>query len=259
MISADEAYAHCAAVARNHYENFPVASVLVPLGMRKHLFAIYAFSRQADDIADEPWTLNDAERIDQLDEMSMKLDGLVSYEADPVFIALHHTIRECKLPLSPFQRLLTAFKSDVNFVAPQSWDNVLTYCSNSACPVGELFLRLSYAGDEPPAEAIIASDAVCTALQITNFLQDVGLDLERGRTYLPLPNAEVLYRTRELFAKGASVTRYVTSWRLKLELRAIIAGGRTILDYCEQRADRNQRPTLGAMAILRIVGHMGTS
>ncbi|MBK6761023.1 MAG: squalene/phytoene synthase family protein [Ignavibacteria bacterium] len=185
MISVDEAYAHCANVARRHYENFPVASVLVPLRMRKHLFAIYAFSRLADDIADEPWTTDTSARIAALDELEQKLVGSSDISEDPVFVALHQTIKEARLPLAPFLRLLTAFKSDVNFVTPTTWEDVLAYCSNSADPVGELFLRLDHNGREPSAEAIACSNAICTALQITNFLQDLGTDLQRGRSYLP--------------------------------------------------------------------------
>lgn len=242
MLSVDEAYAHCEKVAQSHYENFPVASVLVPLKMRKHLFAIYAFSRLADDIADEPWTTDDQARLDALEIIQQKLLGRADVSNDPVFIALHHTINVAALPLAPFQRLLTAFRSDVSFIAPTSWEDVLSYCSNSADPVGELFLRLDYEGKEPPPDAIAASNAICTALQITNFLQDLGIDLSRGRVYLPLDDAEVIRRTRALFDQGANVVGYVHSWRLRLELRAIIAGGRVMLWMCERRKDRNQRP-----------------
>ena len=225
MLSVDEAYAHCEKVAKSHYENFPVASVLVPHKMRKHLFAIYAFSRLADDVADEPWTTDDQARLDALEIIEQKLLGRADVSNDPVFIALHHTINVARLPIAPFHRLLTAFMSDVSFVAPTSWEDVLAYCSNSADPVGELFLRLDYAGDEPPAEAIEASNAICTALQITNFLQDLGVDIARGRHYLPLSDAEVITRTRALYRQGASVVGYARSWRIRLELLAIIAGG----------------------------------
>ena len=246
MISVDEAYAHCEKVAKSHYENFPVASVLVPHKMRKHLFAIYAFSRLADDIADEPWTTNDQARLDALNLLELKLQGVANVSEDQVFIALHDTIATARLPLDLFLRLLAAFRSDVNFVAPTTWEQLLAYCSNSANPVGELFLRLDYAGDEPPAEAIEASNAICTALQITNFLQDLGIDLARGRAYLPLDDAEVIRRTRALFDQGASVVGYARSWRIRLELRAIIAGGRIMLWKCERRKDRLSRPIIPA-------------
>ncbi|MBK6418434.1 MAG: squalene/phytoene synthase family protein [Ignavibacteria bacterium] len=255
MISVDEAYAHCANVARRHDENFPVASVLVPLRMRKHLFAIYAFSRLADDIADEPWTTDTSARIAALNELEHELVGSSDISEDPVFVALHQTIKEVRLPLAPFQRLLTAFKSDVNFVTPTTWEDVLAYCSNSADPVGELFLRLDHNGREPSAEAIACSNAICTALQITNFLQDLGTDLQRGRSYLPITDSDVIKRTRALFDKGAPVVNHAHSWRLRLELRAIIAGGRTMLDLCEQRTNRLERPTLGARAVARMVGN----
>lgn len=255
MVSADEAYAHCAELARNHYENFPIASVLVPLRMRKHLFAIYAFARQADDVADEPWTNNADDRLMKLNEMTKGLNGLMDISNDPVFVALHETIRANKLPLAPFQRLLSAFRSDINFVAPRTWEDVLAYCSNSANPVGELFLRLDYLGGEPTPKAIEMSNAICTALQITNFLQDLGTDLARGRRYLPLPDDEVIRCTRLLFEQGASVVQHARSWRVKLELRAIIAAGRTMLDMCERRHDRLERPSLGIRNVMTLVRH----
>ncbi|MCX6140020.1 MAG: squalene/phytoene synthase family protein [Candidatus Kapabacteria bacterium] len=255
MITVDEAYAHCADLARRHYENFPVASVLVPLRMRKHLFAIYAFSRLADDIADEPWTNSVEERLDALHVLEAKLHGTFDVSDDPVFVALQDTIRTARLPLAPFQRLLDAFISDAAFIPPKTWSDVLAYCNNSANPVGELFLRLELDGEEPKPEAVEASNAACTALQIVNFLQDLGLDLERGRRYLPLPDAEVIRLTQALFKQGAPVVGYARSRRIRLELRAIIAGGRTMLDLCEQRTDRLQRPTLGFRSVLAMTRH----
>lgn len=243
----NEAYAHCRQIATSHYENFPVASVLVPSRMRKHLYAIYAFSRKADDIADEG-NASVEERLRELEKLRLLLRAESS--DDPVLCALLMTIKDCRLPLSLFDRLLDAFESDVSFTPSTSWNQVLAYCHNSADPVGELFLRLDYEGDEPPIDAIMASDRICTALQITNFLQDLSIDIPRGRTYLPLPDAEVINRTRQLFDEGACVVRYARSWRLRMELRAIIYGGRTMLELCARRKDRLTRPRLTMWTLL---------
>lgn len=246
-MTLDRAYEHCALIARKHYENFPVASFAVPMSIRRHLFALYAFSRHADDIADEG-NVTAAERLHMLSDVRNALrDETIDH---PIFIAVRNTVRECRLPLEPFDRLLDAFTQDVNFTPFSSWDDVLSYCNNSANPVGELFLRLAFRGQEPPQEAIQASDCVCTALQITNFLQDLGVDLARGRSYLPIPDSEVYKRTRELYRKGAVVTQHVQSWRLKLELWLIVQGGMMMLELCGSRTDRMQRPTLSLWTVI---------
>lgn len=243
----NEAYAYCRQIATTHYENFPVASILVPSRMREHLYAMYAFSRKADDIADEGGASAE-QRLKQLRELRLELRKESSN--DPVIFALLITIKECQLPLTLFDRLLDAFESDVSYTSPSSWHEVLTYCHNSADPVGELFLRLDYGTDDPPAVAVIASDRICSALQITNFLQDLSIDIARGRNYLPVTDAEVIERTRQLYDDGAQVVRYLRSWRLRLELRAIIYGGRTMLELCARRSDRFVRPRLTIWTLL---------
>ena len=245
----DAAYAHCARVASSHYENFPVASVLVPLRMHKHLFALYAFSRRADDIADEPWTSSQAARLDALDALERALTDDTVHSDDLMITAVRATLRDCGLPTTPLLRLLEAFRRDVNFVAPSTWDDVLTYCSFSANPVGELFLRLDH-GPHPIADTTLsASDAICTALQITNFLQDLSIDLPRGRHYLPIPIDDVIARTRELYRQGRSVASAAKSLRVRLELRAIIAGGEAMLELCARRSSTDVRPALSARHI----------
>lgn len=246
-MTTQEAYHYCRMVATEHYENFPVASVLVPKSMRNHLFAIYAFARVADDIADEGSASSD-ERIGRLQTLGNVLrEGDAN---DPVVTAVRATIETCDLPLQLFDRLLTAFERDANFCAPKSWEDVLEYCHYSANPVGELFLRLAYRGKEPPAEAITASNDICSALQVTNFLQDIGVDLRRGRNYLPLSDDETVRRTQNLYDSGKVVVRYIPSYRLKAELWAIIHGGRTMLRLCRNRADRTVRPTLSLWSLL---------
>lgn len=182
-------YSFCLNMVRNHYENFPVASWLLPAKIRKPISAIYAFARTADDIADEG-TASDNERLKQLDEMAQKLD-LIRYGKavdDPIFIALSDTIEKFDLPISLLHDLLTAFKMDVTIHRYKDFDELLNYCKYSANPIGQLLL---YLFNSVTVENIAYSDAVCSALQIINFLQDIEQDYaEQGRIYLPLDGME---------------------------------------------------------------------
>lgn len=252
------AYASCEQLAREHYENFPVASRLVPARMRPHIAAIYAFARYADDLADEG-ERPAADRIADLEAWGRRLDRAVrDGQVDPgqhaeVFVAIRHSIAECRLPVSLLHDLLSAFIQDVTVKRYASWEDLLDYCRRSANPVGRLVLRVAgYERDDLDA----ASDAVCTALQLTNFWQDVEIDRRKGRLYVPASVwqpagareedldarrltpawraalAEVTRRTRELFAAGRPVADGVAG-RLRYELRATWLGGNRILDKLE--------------------------
>ena len=175
------AYAACEALARSHYENFPVASRLLPRKMRPHIAAIYAFARVADDIADEG-ELPAAERQTRLDAWRRRLHGALSIErsaAEPtdhedlIVVALSHSIHACRLPIELFDDLLSAFEQDTMTTRYASWAEVFDYCRRSANPVGRLVLRVAGRCDE---DADRSSDALCTALQLTNFWQDFGRD-----------------------------------------------------------------------------------
>ena len=265
------AYAYCERLARTHYENFPVASALLPARMRPHVAAIYAFARIADDMADEG-TRRAADRLADLDDWERRLDAAAGQVPIPqdaradVFLALRQTMRDCGLPAQLFRDLLSAFRQDVTQTRYATWDEVLDYCRRSANPVGRLVLRV--AGYEHPA-LDAASDAVCTALQLANFWQDFEIDWRRGRLYVPesiwrpagareadldgrvltpawrAALADVTLRTRALFAAGRPVCDGVTG-RLRYELRATWLGGTAILDKLEA-ADFDvfaRRPTL---------------
>ena len=252
------AYAACEQLGRSHYENFPVASLLLPARMRPHVAAIYAFARIADDMADEG-TRPAGERLGDLDRWGGRLDealaGRIS-AVEPhahVFVALRHSIDVCRLPPSLFHDLLSAFKQDVTIARYATWEALLDYCRRSANPVGRLVLRVAGAAS---ADADAASDAVCTALQLTNFWQDLEIDRTKGRIYLPeeiwrpagareedlvarrmTPGwksalREVTARTRALFDDGRGVCDAVAG-RLRLELRATWLGGTRILDRLE--------------------------
>lgn len=258
----DEAYAACLEIARGHYENFPVASWLVPPSLRPHVAAVYAFARGADDIADEPGR-SAGERLALLDEWGEDLHRPARM---PVFVALHHTRQQFDLPVELFERLLSAFRQDVVRDRYETWEELFDYCRRSADPVGQIVLRLAGVRDE---RADRWSDAVCTALQLTNFWQDLAIDWSRGRLYVPravwaaagADPADLDRRTMsdgwrqalqqcvlvtdELFARGRPVCDVLTG-RLRLELRATWLGGTRVLDKL-RRPDADplrRRPTL---------------
>jgi squalene synthase HpnC len=270
------AYAACARLAREHYENFPVASLLLPRAMRPHVAAVYAFARTADDFADEGIRTVE-ERLRLLDEWKALLHGQSRHDAiDAVgavrepslpFLALHNTIRQKRLPLHLFDDLLSAFRQDVTVHRYATWNDLLDYCRRSANPVGRLVLRI--AGHDVPA-LDRQSDALCTALQLANFWQDLERDWDKGRLYVPRADVEaaganesdldarrmtpawrtalasVASRTRALFEEGRGVADGV-SGRLKWELRLTWLGGVRILDRLERDGFDvfRRRPALG--------------
>jgi squalene synthase HpnC len=263
-------YATCLRIAGEHYENFPVASWLVPAELRPHVAAVYAFARGADDIADEPGRSSD-ERLALLDEWSAHLR---QPPRDDVFRALAETRARFNLPLDLFDDLLSAFRQDVHTSRYETWAAVFDYCRRSANPVGRLVLRL--AGHDRP-EADRASDAVCTALQLTNFWQDLAVDWSRGRLYVPREawaeagaDPDDLMRgtltpawrsalresariTRAQFAEGRAVCDTFRG-RLRYEIRATWLGGLRILDRLERDGFDvfRRRPALGAADALVI-------
>jgi phytoene synthase len=289
--SLAQAYAACEALARSHYENFPVASLLLPKAMRPHVAAVYAFARRADDMADEG-TATPAERRAALDSWCRKLHAAVadatpvqwtgdsSPPADELMLrASAHSIRTLDLPLQLFDDLVSAFAQDTVTTRYSSWDEVLDYCRRSANPVGRLVLRIAGHRD---AALDLSSDALCTALQLTNFWQDFGRDWHAGRLYVPrevqrLEGAEesqltgdtltdgwaraiercVMF-TRQRFAEGRAVCDGVRG-RLRAELRFTWLGGSRILE----RVDRGRfallhhRPALGAMDVPRLLWRAG--
>lgn len=277
----DAAYTRCLHIARQHYENFPVASRLLPSAARPHIAAIYAFARIADDFADEG-SRTPAARYALLDDWERRLtDGppaaaAADSDADAIFLALGDTIRRFSLELSLFTDLLSAFRQDVARKRYDTWDDVLDYCRRSANPVGRLVLRIA-GHREPRLDGW--SDHVCTALQLTNFWQDLAIDLERGRLYVPMEvvraagasledlrarrwtpewrsaMALVAARTRDHFERGRPVVDAVGG-RLRWELRATWLGGMRILRRLErQEFDvTERRPKLSARDLIAIGG-----
>src|SRR5271169_133700 len=181
--SLDEAFDYCATITNAHYENFPVASLFLPEEKRPYIQSIYAFSRVADDFADERDRLRE-DRLADLNDWDEKLRQCFDGHADhPVFIALRETVTQLGFPIEPLHDLLTAFKRDVTQNRYETFDDLLSYCRCSANPVGRLVLMIFGYRDE---ELFKLSDDICTALQLTNFWQDVAVDRKKDRLYIPI-------------------------------------------------------------------------
>ena len=267
--------------APGHYENFPVASILLPPAMRPHIAAAYAFARTADDFADED-QLSPARRLDLLEGWRERLHAAARGETtirpprtgepadtELLFAQLAATMRVTQLPVDLFDALLSAFRQDVSVHRYATWAELLDYCTRSANPVGRIVLRVAGYRDERLDRW---SDAVCTALQLTNFWQDLKMDYSRGRVYVPADDmrthgaheaslaapqmteewrrvaAGLVARTRRLFQDGRPVCDAVGG-RLRLELRATWLGGMRILDRIESAGfdTLTRRPVIGAV------------
>jgi squalene synthase HpnC len=253
----------------DHYENFPVASILLPRRLRPAVEAIYAFARSADDLADEGDATPD-QRLAALAAYDQALDAIERGEAstDPMFARLAQVVAQYQLPLQLLRDLLSAFRQDVVTTRYPDYATLLDYCRRSANPVGRLVLALYGAAGEPNLRD---SDAICSALQLINFWQDVAIDIGKGRIYLPLEDlarfgvSEAVIeaarleppwrslmrfevgRARALIQDGAPLALRLPG-RVGWELRLVVQGGLRILDLIEQ-ADYDvfrRRPTLGA-------------
>ncbi|HEY8606544.1 MAG TPA: squalene synthase HpnC [Noviherbaspirillum sp.] len=252
-----------------HYENFPVASLLLPARLRPAVEAIYAFARSADDIADEGHA-SPGERLQALDRYEAGLDDIAAGRTTgtPPFAALARTVQAHALPLQPLRDLLSAFRQDVVTVRYARYADLLDYCARSANPVGRLMLHLYGNASE---ENCRQSDAVCTALQLINFWQDVAVDWGKRRIYLPQEDLDrfgvteddigggklsdawqalmrfEVERARALMLSGAGLALRLPG-RIGWELRLVVQGGLRILERIEA-ADHDvfrHRPQLRA-------------
>lgn len=267
--SLTQAYHYCKQLAQSHYENFPVASILLPKHLRQPISVIYAFARTADDFADEG-DASQSERLNQLNQYSQALEQISrqSYQGNNlIFIALADVITKYKLPINLFDDLLSAFKQDVVKSRYANFDEVLDYCTRSANPVGRLLLHLVGQTSE---EQLKQSDKVCTALQLINFYQDIVQDYtESDRIYIPqdelaaaglkeadliqpdsqkiAPLLRSLYqRTEVIMAEGCKLSVHL-SGRMGWEVRGMTLGGIKTLALLRQQKDEDllTRPRLG--------------
>ncbi len=261
-------------LATHHYENFHVASWLLPRRLRRHFYNVYAYCRWADDLGDE--IPDPARALASLDAWERELDlCYAGRPSHPVFVALAATVREFDIPAQPFRDLLAAFRQDQTVHRYESWDDVLGYCRYSANPVGHLVLYLC--GYRDPARQAL-SDATCTALQLANFWQDVARDLDNGRIYIPLEALrahglsaadlearrfdpryaallrDLVARTRELFARGLPLLDQVDA-ALRVDLDLFTRGGLAVLDAIEASGCNTieHRPAIGKAARLRLL------
>ena len=259
----------------DHYENFPVASLLLPGRLRQAIEAIYRFARSADDIADEGDS-SDTVRLQGLSEYRAELDRIERGEPplSPAFADLAAVIDQWRLPLQLFRDLLDAFAQDVVQKRYADYPELLDYCRRSANPVGHLLLHLV---GRTSAENLHRSDCICTALQLVNFWQDVAVDWQKARVYLPqtdlkrfaVTESEIAAgrwsaewaalldfeteRTRRLMREGAPLVHQLPG-RMGWEIRLTVQGGLRILERIRLlRGDVfRQRPVLGPGDWLRI-------
>lgn len=263
-------------VAIDHYENFPVASILLPARLRRPIALIYRFAREADDFADEG-DAPAATRLAQLAGFSRELERITGGEAPaiPWFADLAGIIREYRLPVALFHDLLSAFAQDVTTTRYASYADLLDYCRRSANPVGRLLLVL-YGAATP--QNLVHADAICSSLQLINFWQDVAIDWQKNRVYFPqdemrhygITEAQIasadcsgawsrfmafqVDRARALLDAGRPLGRALPG-RIGLEMRTIIAGGARILDKISA-VDGDvfrHRPVLNKVDWLRMV------
>jgi squalene synthase HpnC len=264
----------------DHYENFPVASVLLPERMRAPIEAIYGFARGADDIADEG-DLADAARLEGLDQY---LQALAAIEAGrspgAPFLPIADAVRAYELPLQLLRDLIDAFKQDVVKKRYPDFAELMDYARRSANPVGRLVLHVfERVEGRKAAFSVEHSDLICSALQLINFWQDVAVDWKKGRVYIPqedlarfgvsesdIENANAngkwhelmafeCARARRMLAEGSALGRELPG-RLGLEIRATVAGGAAILDKIDAvRGDVfRHRPALGKFDWIKIIG-----
>lgn len=273
-ITLDESRAYCRRLARRHYENFSVASWLLPRRLRQHFFHLYAYCRWSDDLADE--TGNPQRSLALLDWWEVQLRGCYAGEVThPVFVALAETIHEFSIPIDPFLDLLSAFRRDQWKTRYQSVDELIDYCRLSANPVGRLVLYVGACHDDARRRL---SDSICTGLQLANFWQDIARDWDLGRIYLPQEEMqefgcdEACFSRREASpefrrALAAQVDRAEQSIRaglplvervpgeLKIDVELFARGGLAILDGI-RRMDFDvwrRRPAIGRLRQLRLL------
>jgi len=268
-------YRWCRQFSHNHYENFPVASLLLPGHLRDPIAAIYTFARTADDVADEG-DAAESQRLEALDTMSAALQQTSAGQPpdEPMYYALADTLQRHQLPVELFENLLSAFRQDVTQRRYENFGQLMDYCRCSANPVGRLLLHLEKQASE---RNLALSDAICSALQLTNFLQDIAQDYaENGRIYLPQDEMQrfkvdenaiaechnnpavrsliqfQIERASKLLRSGSLLGTALTG-RFGLEVRAIILGGSRMLEKLYHQDNPFGRPRLNRTDRIKIV------
>ena len=249
--SLEAAYQFCAGLARSHYENFTVASWLMPAEMRKHMYAIYAYARMADDFADED---HDPKKLDEWErQLNLAYAGSPHH---PVFVALADTVQRFDIPREPFADLLVAFRSDLHFDGFEAIDDLLGYSRYSANPVGRLVLYL-FGYRDPERQHL--SDLICSGLQLANFWQDVAIDLQNGRIYLPRRDMAQFGVGAEDLAAGAVDGKFIALLKHEVSgARALLVAGGQLSRLVDRRLRRDILMFAGGgLAILRAIEGVG--
>ena len=211
--SLEESRVYCERLAKTHYENFSVATWFLPARLRQHFYNVYAYCRISDDLGDEVG--HPQQSLELLDQWESELNAC--YEGmprHPVFVALAETVRQFSIPQHEFSDLLIAFRQDQTVSRFETFNDVLGYCRYSANPVGHLVLYLCGYSD-PERQRL--SDSTCTALQLANFWQDVTLDYEKGRIYLPLEDMRRFGVTADDVAARRSTPEFIAMMRFEVE------------------------------------------
>lgn len=272
-----DAYRYCEGLAKSHYENFTVGSLLIPKKLRRHVYAIYAYCRWVDDIGDEPLSyISDSEaaagwsmagELSASDEQEKKLDLLDRWEEEleqcysgspshPGMMALQDTVRTLDIPKEPFLKLIEANRMEQRSTRYLTYDDLLYYCDHSANPVGHLFLYLFGYRDE---ERQRLSDATCTGLQLANFWQDVARDYRLGRIYLPEEDMQRFGYTDGDLAGGVFNDGFRRLMAFEVQrARELFDKGARLLDTVDRRLSLDVALfTRGGMAVLDAIEGQG--
>ncbi len=266
-----ECFEECKKFMKENYENFTIGSKFIPKNIRKHFYSVYTFCRLTDDIGDE----SNGDRIENLRIWEKELDKCyISKSSHPYFIALENTIKTFKIKKYLFKRIITANLMDQKIQYFQTFSDLLNYCKYSANPVGRILLQLLNCSNK---NNIFLSDKICTALQITNFLQDIKRDIENNRLYIPICDLErfrVNYeeikkkkysknfkkmmefqvtRTKKLFEEGYNLINYIDK-KLVLDVSLFTMGGLSIISKIEKNNfdTITKRPTLSKLDKIKI-------
>lgn len=254
-IEIESAYIKAIEFTKNHYENFPVLSFLVKKNLRKHVAIVYQFARTADDIADEGDVTNEV-RLTQLKEYEMcLLQSGRGITKNNFWNALQNSIKEKNLEILNFSNLLIAFRQDIYKQRYSTFSELLNYCNNSANPVGRIILELNEIYNE---DAKLLSDKICTALQLTNFLQDVGVDYSHERIYLPLDELRKFGIEENIFQIRENNSNFKKLTQFQVErVQALFNEGRKLLPMLPFRLRQQIKWTInGGEGILRKIEHL---
>lgn len=246
----ENAYRNSYVFVKSHYENFPVVLFSIPKELKKHIAVVYQFARQADDIADEG-NFNPDSRLQMLNEYENDFnDSFSGTMKNDFWYALINTIERFSIEKKLFLDLISAFKQDVLINRYETFEELLDYCSRSANPIGRILLKIFNVND---SEALQASDKICTALQLTNFFQDLSIDLSKNRIYIPKEYMNIfgvdeqqmikkktnekfqqlmkflIGKTKILFDEGEIIFRYLPK-SFRLQMKMTILGGEKILE-----------------------------